>query len=179
MIYKNEQKLLNIIKFAPPIFIITISIIITFFLYLEKQVSFTKEKLEIKNEYIKENKDTARNDVENLYKFIINTQEETEKKLKTNIKDRVYEAHSIAMRIYNENKNIKTKDEIKKLIQDALVSVYYDKSNKNSVISYARGRLGEVRPTLVPFGILLEIGYHDDYNDAFCSFPGMAQPDSG
>jgi signal transduction histidine kinase len=126
MIYKNEQKLINIIKFAPPIFIITISIIITFFLYLEKQVSFTKEKLEIKNEYIKENKDTARNDVENLYKFIINTQEETEKKLKTNIKDRVYEAHSIAMKIYNENKNIKTKDEIKKLIQDALVDIRFN-----------------------------------------------------
>ena len=52
------------------------------------------------------------------------------------------------------------------LIQDNLVSVYYNKSNKNNGVSYARGRLGECRPNLVPFGILLEIGYHDDYNDA-------------
>ena len=36
MIYKNEQQLINIIKYTSPIFIIITSIIITFFLYLEK-----------------------------------------------------------------------------------------------------------------------------------------------
>ena len=39
MIYKNDQQLINIIKFFSPklIFIIIISIIITFFLYLENK----------------------------------------------------------------------------------------------------------------------------------------------
>jgi signal transduction histidine kinase len=126
MIYKNENQLINIIKFTPPLFIITISIIITFFLYLEKQINLDKEKTLIKNEFIKTNKEIIRNDVENLYKFIEKTQEQTESKLKENIKNRVYEAHSIAMRIYNENKNNKSKDEIKKLIQDALVDIRFN-----------------------------------------------------
>ena len=50
MIYKNEQQLLNIIKFTPPIFIMTISIIITLFLYLEMKKELEKEKDSIKNE---------------------------------------------------------------------------------------------------------------------------------
>ena len=77
MIYKNENQLINIIKFTPPLFIITISIIITFFLYLEKQINLDKEKTLIKNEFIKTNKEIIRNDVENLYKFIEKTQEQT------------------------------------------------------------------------------------------------------
>jgi len=126
MIYKNEKQLINIIKFAPPVFIITISIIFTLFLYLEKQLNLIKEKETTKNEFIKINKEMIKDDVDNLYKFILKTQEQTEEKLKQNIKNRVYEAHSIAMRIYNENKNTKSKDEIKKLIQDALVDIRFN-----------------------------------------------------
>ena len=126
MIYKNDQQLINIIKFSPPIFIIIISIIITFFLYLEKQINLSKEIYTTKNEFIKKNKESTKNDVDNLYKFIIKTQEETEKRLKENIKSRVYEAHSIATKIYNENKDSKTKNEIKKMIQDALVDIRFN-----------------------------------------------------
>ena len=110
MIYKNENQLINIIKYTPPIFIITISIIITFFLSLDKQSELEKEKITIKNEFIKTNKELVEIDVENLHDFIIKTQESTEKRLKENIKSRVYEAKSIAMKIYNENKTTKTKN---------------------------------------------------------------------
>ena len=126
MIYKNEQQLLNIIKFTPPIFIMTISIIITLFLYLEMEKELEKEKDSIKNEYIKTNKELVELDVENLHNFITKTQESTEKKLKENIKSRVYEAHSIAMKIYNENKSTKTKDEIQKMIKDALEDIRFN-----------------------------------------------------
>ena len=126
MIYKNDQQLINIIKFSPPIFILILSIIITFFLYFEKQINLSKELYKTKNEFIKINKESTKNDVDNIYEFIIRFQEDTEEKLKENIKSRVYEAHSIAMKIYTENKNIKTKDEIKKMIQDALVNIRFN-----------------------------------------------------
>ncbi len=126
MIYKNEKQLLNIIKFTPPLFIITISIIITFLLSLDKQHELEKEKISIKNEYIKENKELIMNDVENLYDFIIKTQAKTEERLKENIKNRVYEAQTIAMTIYNENKDKKSKDEIKTMIKDALVNIRFN-----------------------------------------------------
>ena len=126
MVYENDKQLLNIIKYSPPVFIITISIIITLFLSLEKQITLNKEKYLIKNEYIKTNKENVKNDVDNLHKFILKTQEQTEAKLKDNIKKRVYEAHSIAMKIYEENKSNKSKNEIKKLIQDALVDIRFN-----------------------------------------------------
>lgn len=126
MIYKNENQLINIIKYTPPIFIITISIIITFFLSLDKQSELEKEKITIKNEFIKTNKELVEIDVENLHDFIIKTQESTEKRLKENIKSRVYEAKSIAMKIYNENKATKTKNEIQKMIKDALTDIRFN-----------------------------------------------------
>ena len=126
MIFKNEKQLINLIKFTPPIFIIVVSIMITFFLYLEKQTTLEKEKDSIKKEFVSQNKERAKNDVDNFYNFILNTQEQTEAKLKDSIKKRVYEAHTIAKRIYEENKNTKTKEEIKKLIQDALVDIRFN-----------------------------------------------------
>ena len=126
MIYKNEKQLLNIIKFTPPIFIITISIIITFLLFLEKQDELKKEKISIQNTYIKENKELVQKDVQNLSDFIVKTQETTEEKLKASIKERVNEANNIAMRIYNENKDNKTKDEIIKMIKDAIVDIRFN-----------------------------------------------------
>ena len=71
MIYKNENQLINIIKYSPPIFIITISIIITLFLYLDKQNELEKGKISIKNEFIKTNKELVETDVENLHDIII------------------------------------------------------------------------------------------------------------
>ena len=126
MIHKNEKQILNIIKFTPPLFIISISIIITFLLYIEKQISLEKEKNFIKNEYIKKNEELAKTEVENLYTFIVQTQEKIEEKLKKSIKERVYEANNIALRIYNENKDTKTKNEIIKMIKDALVDVRFN-----------------------------------------------------
>ena len=126
MIYTNESQLLKIIKFTPPIFIITISIIITLFLYLDTLNELEKEKISIRKEFIKTNKELVELDVENLYDFIIKTQESTEKKLKENIKNRVYEANSIAMKIYTENKDTKTKSEIQKMIKDALEDIRFN-----------------------------------------------------
>ena len=126
MIYKNEKQLLNIIKFTPPIVIITISIIITFLLYLEKQHELKKERISIENQYTKENKELVQKDIENLYNFIIRTQETTEEELRKTIKERVNEANNIAYRIYDENKDTKTKNEIIKMIKDALVDIRFN-----------------------------------------------------
>ncbi len=127
MIYKNEKQIINIIKYSPPVFIISISIIFIIFLYLEKQNIFTQEKKNIKKEYLSKHKKDINIKVTDLYDFIIKTQKNTELKLKENIKDRVNEAHDIASKIYYENKDTKSKNEIKKLITDALVNIRFNK----------------------------------------------------
>ena len=126
MIYKNEKQIVNIIKYSPPLFIISISIIFIFFLYIEKQNNFIKEKNNIKKEYISQHKKIIKTQVNDLYNFIIKTQKNTELKLKINIKNRVNEAHDIASKIYDVNKNTKNKEEIKKLIKDALVNIRFN-----------------------------------------------------
>ena len=120
MMYRNEQQILNIIKYTPPIFIITISIIISVFLYSEKQETFEKEKQQIKSQFIRNNKILIKQDVDELYDFIKIAQENMENDLKKNIKEKVYEAHKIATKIYNENKDKKSVEEIKKMIKDVL-----------------------------------------------------------
>jgi hypothetical protein len=45
MRYKNESQILNLIKCIPSLFIISILIIITVFLYIEKTNSFNTEKV--------------------------------------------------------------------------------------------------------------------------------------
>jgi signal transduction histidine kinase len=126
MTYKNEKSLLNIIKYIPLVFIISLSLIITIFLYFEKQNELEKQKETIKNEFLKRNQDFVKTEVENLYDLIIRTQAKTEEKLKQSIKEKVYEANNIAMRIYNENKDIKSKNEIIKMIKDAIVDIRFN-----------------------------------------------------
>ena len=126
MIYKNEKSLINIIKYTPLIFIITLSLIITLFLYADKQHELEKEKKATQDEFLKRNQDFVKTEVENLYDLILITQAKTEEKLKQSIKERVYEANNIATRIYNENKDTKPKDEIIKMIKDAIVDIRFN-----------------------------------------------------
>ncbi len=52
MIYKNEKSLINIIKYTPFIFIISLSLIISISLYFQKQNELEIEKESIKKEYL-------------------------------------------------------------------------------------------------------------------------------
>lgn len=51
------------------------------------------------------------------------------------------------------------------LIQNDLMSIYYDKENGNRGVKYSNGALGETR--MPRFGILVEVAHHDDVDDAY------------
>lgn len=53
-------------------------------------------------------------------------------------------------------------------IQNNLMNIYYNKDDilANRGVKYANGSLAEVKPTYVPFGILLEVAHHDKLEDA-------------
>ncbi len=126
MINKNEKSLINAIKFFPIFFVIIISSSITLFLYFEKQTELKKEQEYIKAEFIKQNEEEVKKQVENLYTFITRVQKKTEDKLKESIRQKVLEANNIALRIYNENKDTKSKNEIIKMIKDAIVDIRFN-----------------------------------------------------
>lgn len=126
MNYKNEQTILKIIKFTPLLFIISISAILIIFLYSEYKTSYIKEKQLLEKEFVEFNKNLIKNNVDTVYNTVLEMQQNTENELKKSIKQRVYEAHSIATNIYNENKDKKEKQEIIKMIKDALAKIRFN-----------------------------------------------------
>ena len=125
MNFKNEQILLKIIKLTPILFISSILVILTLFIYLEYTNTYKQEKKILETEYIGLNKKYIQQNVDMVYNTIMELQKSTENKLKDSIKERVYEAHTIATRIYNENKD-KSKETITKMIKDALVDIRFN-----------------------------------------------------
>ncbi len=74
--------------------------------------------------------------------------------------------HDLAgVKVYIDTENSKTYS-LATVLQEELMKIYPYKLNPNNGVTYSYGKLGETRDTAVNFGILLEIGYHDDYNDA-------------
>ncbi|WP_072680266.1 cache domain-containing protein [Arcobacter sp. LA11] len=125
MFNKNENIILFIIKYTPPVFILTLSFIISLILYFNNQATFNEEKTLIQKQYIEENKKEIKSQVNITYKYIIKQQKQTEKKLKKSLKERVYEAHTIATNIYEENKHL-DKNIVKKMIKDALRNIRFN-----------------------------------------------------
>ena len=125
MIFKNEEKILKIIRYAPSVFVVIIACIVAFLLLLDNKITFNKEKEKLENNYIKNNKESIQNDVELVHKYIQKQQKLTETRLKVSLQERVNEAHAIATEIYNQNQHL-PKVAIKKMIQDALVNTRFN-----------------------------------------------------
>ncbi|ADG92709.1 integral membrane sensor signal transduction histidine kinase [Arcobacter nitrofigilis DSM 7299] len=123
---KNEKTILKIIKYSPPILIIFISTFLIIFIYIEYNTTYLQEKKIMEKEFIKFNKEIVKNNVDVAYNTILEIKKNTEIELKKSIKQRVYEAIDIANRIYNENKDTKDKQTIKKMIKDALIDIRFN-----------------------------------------------------
>ncbi len=126
MIQDREKQLLNIIKYTPMMIIIVIATLFTLFLYFENKKTFNSQKAEIEKNYVIDNKIKIKTEIEKLEKLILHKQKNTINKLKENIKQRVYESHSIATGIYNTYKDTKTKKEILELIKTSLGEVRFN-----------------------------------------------------
>jgi len=122
---KNEAIILQIIKYTPPLFIITLSVIISLSLYFNSKKTYEEEKTLVEKEYIQTNKELIKNEVNNVYEYILTQQKTTEDKLKQSLKKRVHEAYDIAMNIYNENKHLDNKT-VQKMIKDAIRTIRFN-----------------------------------------------------
>ncbi len=115
MIYKNEQQILLVIRYALPLLILILSIIITAFLFYENKSDYEELKNRVEEAYIKNTKQVIKEQVENVYDYVISEQSSTEEKLKNSLISRVHEAHEMILNINKHNKNINGND-INKLI---------------------------------------------------------------
>ena len=126
MTSEYEKKLLLSIKIIPLILFTIITIIgIVIAIYINK-TNLNNEIKKVKDVYFKNEKQIIKNEVQKIHNNILNEKKLTREKLKVNIKEKVNIAHSIATSIYEEYKDTKTAQEIKKMIQDALVKIRFN-----------------------------------------------------
>ena len=145
MLNKDEQKILRTVKLGP-LFVIIFSIIIIFIMIQNNNIQFAKEVQNIKKESILEKKELVKREVERVYNFIESEKKQTIQRIKTNIKNRVREAHDIATAIYENNLD-KDQNEVKKLINDALRVIRFSKG-RGYFFVYETNGLNVMHPIL-------------------------------
>ena len=131
-IFNSEKKILNIIRFGAIIPILIFSCIITYILIDKKNEELKNEIDSIKSEYLERNKTNVKKEVDRVFDSINYEINKSEESLKFLLKEKVYEAHSIATNIYKEesdfmkNGHAHSQDHIFETIKNALGGMIYN-----------------------------------------------------
>ena len=164
MIFQNEKQIINIIKFSPPIFIVSIMILILSILFIENNRTFNAEKRKIEIDYESKNKELIKERVRNTYDFILREQKTTERELKKTLDEALHNAHSIMQNIYKNNQD-KTDKEIKKLILDALRDIRFN-DGRGYFFIYDKKATNIMHP-IVPEFEGVDFSKHKDANGTY------------
>jgi len=129
---KKEQSILNFIKYGPILFVLTLSFIITKITLEDRKKTFEAEVKHIEEVFWLDNKQRIKEEVEEVYQYILDEKKNSESFLKEEIKNRVYEAHQIATNMFsNEVKLEKNHNHSQKYIlesiKNALGGIIYNK----------------------------------------------------
>ncbi|MBU0925302.1 cache domain-containing protein [bacterium] len=143
---QNEKQVLFIIRYSLILVIFFLSIVITTFFYFEKKYDLEIFKENIEDKYINSKKRLIKEQVDNLYNYIISEQEDTEEALKQSLISRVNEAHKIITNIYNEHKNFHNKKELSELINVTIKSIRFN--NRGYFFIYDKEATNIVHPLL-------------------------------
>ena len=131
-IFNSEKKILNIIRFGAIIPILIFSCIITYILIDKKNEELKNEIDSIKSEYLERNKTNVKKEVDRVFDSINYEINKSEESLKFLLKEKVYEAHSIATNIHKEesdfikNGHTHSTDHIFETIKNALGGMIYN-----------------------------------------------------
>ena len=131
-ILNSEKKILNIIRFGAIIPILIFSCIITYILIDKKNEELKNEIDSIKSEYLERNKTNVKKEVDRVFDSINYEINKSEESLKFLLKEKVYEAHSIATNIHKEesdfikNGHTHSTDHIFETIKNALGGMIYN-----------------------------------------------------
>ena len=101
--------------------IVTISFGLLLTIWIYSEYAFFVSELKSSQEvYLSSQKAQLRSEVNNVFDYINYMKTQTEKRLRAELKGRVYEAVAIAENIFRENAASRSSDEIKKMVKDAL-----------------------------------------------------------
>ncbi len=119
--------------------IVSIGLLVGLWTWAE-YADFREESEALRSRLLEDYKDSIRNEVQKAVDYIEYMKSQTEKRLRSSIKERVYEAHAIASHIYEINHGKKSPEEIQSLIREALRPIrfnqgrgYYFATNLNGI----------------------------------------------
>jgi len=121
----HDEKLLRLIKIIPPIIVTAFACLTIFIVINHNKAQLDSDIQSLKQDFIASEKELIKAQVEQLVQQITFERNSTETILKNNIKEQIYQAHSIATNIYENNKH-KPEIEVTKLITDALRTVRFN-----------------------------------------------------
>jgi two-component system cell cycle sensor histidine kinase/response regulator CckA len=130
MFIKKKLSISNIFFFNM-ILVATISSTVIGMVWIHhEQSDFKEQTTRLKAEYLATQKQDIKDTVENAINYINYKKALTEKRLREQIKERVYEAHDIAENIHQNNHKKLSSDQVKLLIKQALRPVrFFDNRN--------------------------------------------------
>ena len=121
----NEKAILKLLVYGPVIFLPLVIGTLIYNLVQFNDKVYKNEIKKLKIEYLKEQKNIARDEIEKTTAYIRNLELKMTLELKENLKKRVDEAYVIAKNIYYENHKVKSDIEIQKMIIDALSKIRF------------------------------------------------------
>ncbi|MEA3553897.1 MAG: cache domain-containing protein [Campylobacterota bacterium] len=126
MLKLNEKNIGKFNLLSTLLILILFAFAVIYLSVISKKDDFNILKQEIKAKFIKEKKEEIKFRVDNTNQLIIQNASETTHILKAAIKERVDNAYKIVMKIYNDNKDNKTKQDIINIIKETLRPIRFD-----------------------------------------------------
>ena len=124
--------------------IFTIAFISTFLAFTISVIfqykNYENDKLHIREEFTNLKKEQVKREVQSIHNLIEHKEDILTNTIKDKLKERVTQAHNLAMNIYEQNKNIKSKEEIELLIAKAINNTNYENDKTYFFINSNKGR---------------------------------------
>ena len=165
MLSNKEIKLIKLIKYTPIIIVGFICLIITILLYVEKNISVKKDLDKLQRDYLQNNKEIIKNEVDKVHNYISHEKLNSEIELKRNLKNRMDEAFNLINYIYAKYKDKESKEEIISRIKDSLKAIKFN-DNRGYYYIYNLKGFNISHPVNPQF----ENKYMLDYKDNFGNF---------
>ncbi|MCI0470109.1 MAG: cache domain-containing protein [Candidatus Aminicenantes bacterium] len=151
----GQRSLAKLFFYSSIIVISVLTVLICLVLIINKYRSFYADSNKIEETFYREQLDVIKSKVNEIIEYIDYNKSQAEEVLKEDIKRRVHEAYLIALNIYGNNKTSKSKNEIKKIIKDALLPIRFNKGRgyyfiddlDSNIILYPPERQLEGKPT--------------------------------